>query len=427
MAIAWLSCREKGAQALAKPNHASNVVAAFDPFTLGFPAFRMTFDTRRLAVALAGGGAFLNLYSPQAVLPLLSAEFGARAADISAIMTASTLAVALTAPFTGAIADVLGRKRVITAAMIALVVPTVLIAFAPSLEAIVFWRFVQGLLLPPIFAVTVAYIGGEWPADEAVGMTGIYTSGAAVGGFLGRLLTGVLAEPIGWRGAFLADAALTALCAFGVILLLPREKNFVRARNIGVSLRQMLDHLRKPQLLATFAVGFGVLFNFIAAFTFVNFVLAAPPYNLSPAALGLIFVVYLIGTVTTPTTGLWVARFGRRRFVVGVLLVWMGGIALTLAPSLAIIILGLAIAAVCGFFAQASSQSFVATSAGAGISSAIGLYVTAFYVGGSAGAFFPGLAWEPGGWTAVVAVMLGMLAFMALVVALVWQHDHARP
>jgi predicted MFS family arabinose efflux permease len=180
-------------------------------------------------------------------------------------------------------------------------------------------------------------------------------------------------------------------------------------------------------LLATFAVGFGVLFNFIAAFTFVNFVLAAPPYNLSPAALGLIFVVYLIGTVTTPTTGLWVARFGRRRFVVGVLLVWMGGIALTLAPSLAIIIVGLAIAAVCGFFVQASSQSFVATSAGAGISSAIGLYVTAFYVGGSAGAFFPGLAWEHGGWTAVVAVMLGMLAFMALVVALVWQRDHARP
>lgn len=388
-----------------------------------FAAFPMTFDTRRLAVALAGGGAFLNLYSPQAILPLLSVEFDATAADISTIMTASTLAVALTAPFTGAIADVLGRKRVIAAAMLALVIPTVMIAFAPSLDAIVFWRFVQGLLLPPIFAVTVAYIGGECPPAQAVGMTGIYTSGAALGGFLGRLVTGILAEPVGWRGAFLADAALTALCALGVILLLPREKNFVRADNLAASLRQMLAHLRKPALLATFAVGFGVLFNFMAAFTFVNFLLAAPPYNLSPAALGLIFVVYLIGTVTTPTTGIWVARFGRRHFVIGVLIVWAAGILLTLVPSLPVIIVGLAAAAVCGFFVQASSQSFVATFARTGISSAIGLYVTAFYIGGSAGAFFPGLAWESGGWVAVVAVALGMIAVMGAIVTLVWHRD----
>jgi len=381
----------------------------------------MTFDTRRLAVALAGGGAFLNLYSPQALLPLLSTEFGATAADISAIMTASTLAVALTAPFTGAIADVLGRKRVITAAMIAMIIPTAAIAFAPSLDMIVFWRFVQGLLLPPIFAVTVAYIGGEWQADEAVGMTGIYISGSAIGGFLGRFLTGLLAGPIGWRGAFFSVAILTAICALGVILLLPREKKFVRAANLGVSLRQMLDHLRKPQLLATFAVGFGVLFNFIAIFTFINFLLAAPPYNLSPAALGAIFLVYLFGTMATPMTGRWVARFGRRLFVIGILFGWAAGVALTLAPSLVVIIAGLAVAAVCGLLVQASSQSFVASYARTGISSAVGLYVMAFYIGGSAGGFFPGLAFEYGGWAAVVCTVLGMLALMALIVALIWQ------
>jgi predicted MFS family arabinose efflux permease len=386
----------------------------------------MTFDTRRLAVALAGGGAFLNLYSPQAILPVLSTEFGASAADISTIMTVSTLAVALTAPFTGAVADVLGRKRVICVAMIILVIPTVMIAFASSLEAIVFWRFLQGLILPPIFAVMVAYIGGEWPADEAVGITGFYVSGSALGGFLGRFLTGVLVEPVGWRGAFLADAALTALCALGVILLLPREKNFVRATNLGVSLRQMVSHLAKPRLLATFAVGFGVLFNFMAVFTFVNFLLAAPPFNLSPAALGAIFVVYLIGTVTTPTTGRWVARFGGRHFVIGILLAWMTGVALTLVPSLAVIIAGLAIAAVCGLFVQTTAQSFVAISAQTGTSSAIGLYVMAFYIGGSVGTLLAGLAWERGGWFAVTSLVIAMLTFMALTVALAWQRDARR-
>ena len=66
----------------------------------------------RLAAGIAGYCAFINLYSPQSILPLLSEEFGASAAGISTIITVSTLAVALTAPFTGTVADVLGRKRV---------------------------------------------------------------------------------------------------------------------------------------------------------------------------------------------------------------------------------------------------------------------------------------------------------------------------
>ncbi|MBI4275278.1 MAG: MFS transporter [Rhizobiales bacterium] len=377
-------------------------------------------DRRHIAVALAGAGAFLNLYAPQAILPLLAAEFAASTAEISFIMTASTLAMALTAPFTGAIADVLGRKHVIIAAMLALVIPTLMIAFSPSLEAMVFWRFVQGLLLPPIFAVTVAYIGGEWPAAEATGVTGIYTAAAGLSGFLGRLMTGLLAEPAGWRIAFIAYAVLTAAFAIGVILLLPRERKFVRAANLRSSFRQMLGNLRNPQLVATYAVGFGVLFNFIAIFTFVNFLLAAPPFNLSPAALGAIFVVYLAGTITTPWTGRLVAYFGRRRFVIGAITAWGCGIALTLAPSLAVIIVGLAIAAACGFFVQASSQSFVAISAKRGISSAIGLYVTAFYIGGSVGGFLPGLAFEHGGWPSTVALVAAMLAIMALIVRVSW-------
>ncbi len=151
-------------------------------------------DRRRYAVALAGAGAFLNLYSPQAVLPLLAEGIRHDRSRHCADHVRVDPCVAFTAPFTGAIADVIGRKRVITGAMIALVIPTAMIALSPSLETMIFWRFVQGLVLPPIFAVTIAYIGGEMPADEATGMTGIYVMGAALGGFTGRLLTGLLAE-----------------------------------------------------------------------------------------------------------------------------------------------------------------------------------------------------------------------------------------
>src|SRR5919204_847811 len=211
----------------------------------------MISDRRRIAVALAGFCVFLNLYAPQSVLPLLAGEFAVGAGQASLAITASTLAVALIAPFTGTFADVVGRKRVIAAAMFALVVPTTMVALASSIDALVFWRFVQGLALPPIFAVMVAYIGEEWPAGEAIGVTGIYTSAASFGGFFGRLLTGILADRIGWRLAFLSLAALTLLLALGVAALLERERQFVRSQDLVASARKMLQLSRTPPLIAT--------------------------------------------------------------------------------------------------------------------------------------------------------------------------------
>ncbi len=386
----------------------------------------MRFDPRHLAIATAGFCAFLILYSPQALLPELAAEFSVSAAAISSIMTASAAAIALTAPFTGAVADVLGRKRVITAAMLAAVVPMALAALASSVDALIVWRFVQGLLLPPIFAVAVAYIGDEWPTAAVPRVAGIYVTGASIGGFCGRFIPGVLADLIGWRIAFLTLAAMTLAGAIVVMLTLPKERGFVRSEGLAASARQMLRHLRNPQLLATYAIGFGVLFNFIAVFTYVSFHLAAPPYRFSSTLIGSIFVSYLLGAVTAPMIGWAIARFGRRRFVLMVMAAWMGGTVLLLAAPVAAIIAGLTLCAVCGMLCQAISTGYVTAVAREGRSSAVGLYVTCFYIGGSVGAFLPGLAWDAVGWPGCVALVMGMLALMGLVAALAYRRGAVK-
>ena len=381
----------------------------------------MRLDPRKIAVATAGFCAFLNLYSPQALLPALAREFGVGAAEISAIMTASALAIALTAPFTGAVADVLGRKHVITAAMLAVVVPMAGAAWAPDVNALIVWRFIQGLLLPPIFAVTVAYIGDEWPPAEVPGVAGIYIAGSSLGGFCGRFIPGVLHDLIGWRGGFLALAALSLAGALILAWLLPREKSFVRSEDLGASVRQMLRHLKNPQLLATYAIGFGVLFNFIAVFTYVSFHLAAPPYDFSSTVLGAIFVTYLVGTIIAPMTGWMVARLGRRWFILTVIAAWAAGALLMLAPPVAAIVAGLILCAACGMLCQTIATGYVTAIAKDGRSSAVGLYVTSFYVGGSMGALLPGFAWNAGGWPACIAMVVAMLAAMALIAALAYR------
>lgn len=382
------------------------------------PRFGLT--TRQWAVGLAGYCTFINLYSPQAILPLLATEFGAGAAEIANIMTASTLAVALTAPFTGTVADVLGRKRVIVTAMLLLGIPTMMCALSSNLHALVFWRFVQGLVMPPVFAVTIAYIGDEWEPHEATAAAGVYTSGASIGGFGGRFFTGILSDLIGWRYALVCIALMTLAGGVAVLFLLPRERKFVRSEGLIASGKLMLQHFRNKQLLATYAIGFGVLFCFITTFTYINFRLAAPPYNLSATWLGAIFIVYLVGSGLAPMAGWAVSRIGRRRFMIPVIGLWIAGVLLTLAEPLWLIVLGLTVCASGGLICQTISTGYVTITAKAGRSSAVGLYVTSFYVGGAFGATLGGIAWVMGGWPACVAMIVAIQLCMAAIVYFLW-------
>jgi YNFM family putative membrane transporter len=381
---------------------------------------KMAFDLRSLAVATAGFAAFVNLYSPQALLPELAREFHVGAGDISSLMTAGTAAIAISAPFTGALADVIGRKRLICVAMFAVAVPTLIMTFMGSVPEMAFWRFVQGLLLPPIFTVTVAYIGDEWPPNEVARAAGLYVSGASIGGFSGRFIPGILADLIGWRTAIQVVALITLAAAVIVTLTLPRERKFVRSDGLLSSFTQMLRHFRDRRLVATFAVGFGVLFNFIATFTYISFHLAAPPYLFSPTLLGMLFLTYLVSSPFLPWTGRAIALFGRRRFVLGTIAVWIAGALLLLAEPIAIILAGLTLCAVCGMFCQTISTGYVTMTAKEGRSSAVGLYAAIFYIGGSAGAFLTGLAWNAAGWNGCVALIVTMQIVIAVIVAAAW-------
>jgi MFS transporter, YNFM family, putative membrane transport protein len=318
---------------------------------------------------------------------------------------------------------VVGRKRIIAGAMALMVIPTVMVALSTSIGELILWRFAQGLLLPPIFAVTLAYIGDEWPGEEIASVTAAYIAAGGLGGFLGRFLSGVVADHGGWRAAFWIYAAITGLAALYVTLALPRERNFVRAEGLRHSARLALGHLFNPAIVATFVMGFAVLFSFVAAFTYVNFYLAAPPFELSTSALGSIFVVYLLAVVVTPMTGRWVRRIGRRALVIWAAVGWCAGLVVTLVPWLPAIIAGLAITSVSGFVCQAAATGLLAQRAVTARSSALGLYVTCYYLGGSAGATAPAPIWERAGWPGCVALVIVVLAAMAVLVARFWRAE----
>jgi YNFM family putative membrane transporter len=374
----------------------------------------------RLAIVFCGLCSFLDLWATQALLPMMADAFNASPVAVSFTVSMPPLAVALVAPWTGVIADVFGRKRVIVTAMFGLVVPTVILAYSSSLVAIIAWRFVQGLFIPSLFATTVAYIADECPPGEATAITGLYTGAGVFGGFLSRFFTASVAAQWGWRAAFLGLALLTLCFAIGTLATMPKERGFRRSATLRGSAGEMLQHFYDRRLVATYSVGFCVLFVFSTIFTFVSFHLAAPPYNLSTAALGAVFVTYLAGVITTPMIGRGVAWLGRQRIVLIAIAIWSVGVAMTLLPSIAAIAFGLVIAAVFGFACHSAAISYVATTAQRARSSAVGLYVTAYYLGGSVGGVIAGIAWMVAGWPGCVACALAVLGIVALLVRRFW-------
>ncbi len=380
-----------------------------------------------VGVLAAGLCTFINLYPTQALLPTLAQEFGASLPHTGLTVTATLIAVALVAPFVGGISDALGRRRLILGAGLALVVPTLLAAWAPGLDWLILCRFLQGLLLPFIFAVTVAYIAEECPGPEAVRVTGVYAVGTIVGGFGGRFIAGWATEFAGWRTAFVILAMLTMLCAGVIALTLPPEQRFRPVRGWRGQLAGFADQFGNPQVMATCGVGFAVLFSMVATFTYANFYLGAPPFGLGPAQLGSVFVIYLLGVVATPVATRLALRFGRRRTVLLAALAGSGGLLLTLVPWLPGILIGLAFTAAGIFTEQVLSLGYVAASARRSRSTAVGLYVTCYYVGGSLGGILPASIWHHLGWPGCVALVLAVQVAAMLVTQTVWPRHAPLP
>ena len=342
---------------------------------------------------------------------------------MSLTVSAATLGVALSAPVFGALTERLPRKRVIVASLVGVSLPTLLAATATSLGQLILWRFLQGILLPGIFAVVVTYIGEEWPADRVALIMSFYVSGTALGGFLGRLTSGILAEAFNWRVSFLTLGAVSLAGAGAVAAWLPHGRRRVRTAVSSGGLPafpyQVQGLFRNRRLVATFAVGFNVLFSLVGVFTWITFHLSAAPFLLSTTALSSLSFVYLIGLVVTPAAGYLITRVGLRAGIGGAIVCSMAGVLLTLAPSLPVVILGLTLLSSGVFVAQTASQSHlrVAAPPGARVTAA-GLYLTCYYLGGTAAGVVPGMFWAVGKWPACVGFIVAMQG-IALTIALV--------
>ncbi|NEY32972.1 MFS transporter [Streptomyces sp. PRKS01-65] len=395
------------ASAVSAPDPAAPSESRMSP---GGPGYRRM----SLALFLAGVATFALLYSTQALLPLISGDFGVSASDASWTVAAATGGLAVFVLPMSALSERFGRRTVMTVSLAVAVTVGLLVPFAPSLPALVALRAVQGAALAGLPASATAYLAEEVTPRALVTAIGLFVAGNSVGGMSGRIVTGWVAQEWGWRVAVGVVGALAVACAVAFRLLLPEPRHFrpgsLRPRVLARTVR---DHLANPLLRRLYAIGALFMTVFGGVYTVIGYRLTGAPFSLPQGIVGSVFLVYLVGTVSASTAGRLVGRLGRR----GALYLAGGttaaGLLLSLAPSLPLVLLGLVLITA-GFFAgHAVASSAVGKTAAHGRAQASALYQSAYYIGSSAGSTVGAVAFHAQGWAGTVAV--GLLAVLGVV------------
>lgn len=375
-----------------------------------------------LALFLAGVVVFASLYATQPLLPELSRRFEVSPASSALTVSLSTLGLAVGLLVGGPLSERVGRTPLVHLSLAAASVLGLLCALSPTWSMLLVGRAAQGVALAGLPAVGVAYLAEELHPQVAGRATGLYIGGNAIGGMLGRLISGALDDIGGWRLAVGGIAVLALGCTVAVALLLPPSRRFRPALSgwavMATNTRRILSD---PVLVGLYALAALLMGAFVAVFNALSFRLEAPPYALSAAAAGLVFLVYALGSVGSAVAGRLADRFGRRPVVPVAVLVMLAGLTLTALSPLVGVIAGLAVMTVGFFAAHGVASGWVAARASLGgraTAQAAAAYLFAYYAGSSIGGSVVGGAWSAAGWTGVL-LLTGALVVAALIVTLV--------
>lgn len=371
---------------------------------------------RRLQVAMvcAGLTAFALLYDTQALLPAIGTAFGLDAATASLTVSVTTGTLAVTVLPMSALAERLGRTRVMGAGLAVACAAVALGAAAPDVWLLLVTRAVVGLALAAVVAVAMGHIGAEVEPSAAGAAIGVYVSGTSLGGLLGRLVTAGVADVLGWRWAIVVLAAAGALGTALFVRQVPAGRPAPAART-GTA-RAVAAHLRDPGVVRLCVVALLLMGGFVAMYNYLTYRLAAAPYRLPESVVGLVFLAYLSGTASSTAAGRLARRVGRPRVLLGSIAVSLAGLALTLDGAPAAILAGLVLFTAGFFGAHATASGWVTVRARADPSHASALYLLAYYLGSSLGGWAVGLAWAAGGWP-LTAGCVGALFLLAGLVA----------
>lgn len=330
-------------------------------------------------------------------------------------VNASTIGMAAASLLVAAFANRIKRAAGIWISLALLSIPTALLGVTQDLTTFTILRVLQGVFMSTAFTLTLTHLSERCTLTAIGGAMAAYITGNVASNLFGRLLASGLADNFGLAESFYAFSVLNLAGALIAFLYFkdgpPLSSSTPAASSVFAAWR---THLGNPRLRAAFGIGFIMLFVFVGVFSYVNFVIAEPPFALPQMYIGLVYLVFVPAILTTPVASAVTRRHGARPTFLATMAVTLVGLMLLATSSLALMLLGLTLVGAALFFGQSVATAFVGRSAQHDHAAANGLYLASYYIGGIAGALILGQIFVAFGWTAAVAVLSGLIVIAAL-------------
>src|SRR5262249_14396484 len=191
---------------------------------------------------------------------------------------------------------------------------TALSAILPGWGALLAMRALTGAALAGIPAIAMTYVAEECEPDSLGAAMGLYIAGSAIGGMGGRVGVTLLSVAMGWRMALGALGVISLVAAAVFVAAAPRPRAFTPIRHDLPSSLGTIGRLFRDQALPLlYLEGFLLMGAFVTIYNYAGFRLLAPPFSLTQSEVGLIFLLYIIGSFSSAYVGGLADRLGRHR------------------------------------------------------------------------------------------------------------------
>lgn len=362
-------------------------------------------------------------YCVQPIIPVFTETFFLEPATASLAVSFGTGGMAIAMLFIAEFAKRLPRKMVMSIALIVPAILAVIMALSDYFGLILVLRLCQGILLAGFPAMATAYISEEFDSAIVGAVMGIYVSGTSIGGLAGRMLLSFFTELYSWRTALAILGIAYAIIGVAFMMVLPKAHHSIDIRAPISGLGEFKKLFSNKRLIAIYALAFMLMGPFVCAYNYISYVLLAEPYCLNQTTIGLFYMLYFVGTISSTLMGALSDRIGNGRTVLISIAGMLGGILLSLYPSLLGIIVGMGIFTFGFFGAHASALSWSCKVDNSDKARITALYMFSYYMGssliGSGGGYFLSL-W---GWTGIVFFLVAILSVALLVSLLLLKNE----
>ncbi|GGG79928.1 multidrug effflux MFS transporter [Corynebacterium pelargi] len=223
-----------------------------------------------LALLMASGPFAIDMYLP--TLPALAKDLRTPESSVQLTLTAFMVGMALGQLIVGTISDALGRRRLLLVGALLSLISCIACALTPGIGILVAARLLHGLGSGACVVLARAIVPDLARGAEAAKAFTLMMVIQSVAPVAAPVLGGVLASPIGWRGIFWVLVAFSALQVLVVWRGIPETRHQrapLRIRPVLSNFRTVLANRRFVQMLLAFSFGFGSMFSYISASSFV--------------------------------------------------------------------------------------------------------------------------------------------------------------